>query len=161
MARGDTDDTVLVYVYGERVQLDAERPAAYLKLVAGAPREQYVAYREDNQLVGLADTVTVAPYVDDGRSISFQSQDRLTKVIGESAAADRPRTTIYVNGQPVMVETATTVADLRTAAGMPEHTVAMVRDHDAGQVYTLTEDEPILESVQPGGAIAFRGEPGQ
>lgn len=162
MTRGDEDDTVLVYVYGERVRLGADRPAAYLKQIADAPADRHVAYREEDQLFGLRDTARVATYVADGSQVSFQPRDRLATIRGEQPAEPtQSRPTIYVNGQPVVVETTTTVGDLRALADIPDHTVAMVRDHDIGQLYTLTDADPVLDAVPPGGAIAFCSEPRQ
>lgn len=153
---GMGEDTIIVHVYGTRVRIDRERPAAYLKEIADAPCETYVAFRFGEKLLGVADRAAVAEHVEDGETITFQPQSRLAGFIGGPRAVQP--TTIYVNGHAVTVDSTTTVGDLRERLHLPRQATAAYRDHDAARLQPLADDDRVLAHVAPGGTLAFHDE---
>lgn len=77
------EDTIIISVDETRVRLGKERRAAYLKLIADAPRETHVAFWVDETLLGMADRAVVAAHIEDGETVTFQLRDWLTGLIGE------------------------------------------------------------------------------
>ena len=62
--------------------------------------------------------------------------------------------TVYVEGEPITIDSKTTAADLKDIAGAAAEESLTFRNGD--QLETITDDEYVLERVQPGTKFEFQ-----